>query len=50
MNQIQSVEGRNGQMASVLWEARYILFIDHLKKGHPINSKVLHGVIRVLKR
>jgi [histone H3]-lysine36 N-dimethyltransferase SETMAR len=38
MNRIQSVEKRNGQMASVLWDARGIIFIDYLEKGQTINS------------
>jgi hypothetical protein len=39
MNRIQSVERRNSQLASVLWDARGILFIDYLEKGQTINSK-----------
>jgi hypothetical protein len=33
MNRIQSVEGQNGQLASVLWDARDIIFFDYLEKG-----------------
>jgi hypothetical protein len=39
MNRIQSVEGQNGQLASVLWDARDIIFFDYLKKGQTINSE-----------
>jgi hypothetical protein len=39
MNRIQSVERRNGQLASVLWDARVIIFIDYLEKGQNINSE-----------
>jgi [histone H3]-lysine36 N-dimethyltransferase SETMAR len=39
MNQIQSVERRNGQLASVLRDARGFIFIDYLEKGHAINSE-----------
>jgi hypothetical protein len=39
MNRIQSVEKRNGQLASVLRDARGIIFIDYLEKGQTINSK-----------
>jgi hypothetical protein len=39
MNQIQSVERRNGQLASVLGYARDIIFIDYLEKAQIINSK-----------
>jgi hypothetical protein len=38
MNRIRSMERRNGQLASVLWDARVIIFIDYLKKGQNINS------------
>jgi hypothetical protein len=38
MDRIQNVERRNGQMASVFWDARGIIFIDYLKKGQTINS------------
>jgi hypothetical protein len=33
------VKRRNGQLASVLWDARGIIFIDYLKQGHTINSE-----------
>jgi 5S rRNA maturation endonuclease (ribonuclease M5) len=33
------VERRNGQLASVLWDARVIIFIDYLEKGQNINSE-----------
>jgi hypothetical protein len=39
MNRIQSLEGRNGQLASVLWDVRDIIFIDYLEKGQTINSE-----------
>jgi hypothetical protein len=39
MNRIQSVEIRNGQLASVFWDACGILFIDYLDKGQNINSE-----------
>jgi hypothetical protein len=39
MNRIQSVERRNGQQASVLWDARDNICIDYLEKGQTINSK-----------
>jgi hypothetical protein len=39
MNQIQSVEGHNGQLASVLRDARGIIFIDYFEKGQTINSE-----------
>jgi hypothetical protein len=38
MNRVQSVEGRNGQLASVLWDGRDIIFIEYLEKGQTINS------------
>jgi hypothetical protein len=28
----------NGQLASILWDARDIIFIDYLEKGQTINS------------
>jgi hypothetical protein len=34
MNRIQSVERRNGQLASVLRDVRGIIFIDYLEKGY----------------
>jgi hypothetical protein len=39
MNRIRSVERRNGQLASVLWDARVIIFIDYFEKGQNINSE-----------
>jgi Transposase (partial DDE domain) len=39
MNRIQSVEKRTGQLASVLWDARGIIFIDYLEEGQTINSE-----------
>jgi hypothetical protein len=32
------VEGHNGQLASVLRDARGIIFIDYLKKGQTIKN------------
>jgi hypothetical protein len=39
MNRIQSVERHNGQLESVLRDARGIIFIDYLKKGQTINNE-----------
>jgi hypothetical protein len=39
MNRIQSVERRNAQLASVLRDARGIIFIDYFEKGQTINSE-----------
>jgi 5S rRNA maturation endonuclease (ribonuclease M5) len=39
MNRIQSVERHNGQLASVLWDARVIILIDYIEKGQNINSE-----------
>jgi hypothetical protein len=33
------VERCNGQLASVFWYVRGIIFIDYLEKGQTINSK-----------
>jgi hypothetical protein len=33
------VERRNGQLASVPWDVRVIIFIDYLEKGQTINSE-----------
>jgi hypothetical protein len=49
MSRIQSVERRNGQLASVLWDARGIMFIDY-RKGPDHQQRVLHGVIGAFKR
>jgi hypothetical protein len=38
MNRIQKVKKHNGQLASVLRNARGIIFIDYLDKGQTINS------------
>jgi hypothetical protein len=48
MNRFQSVERRNGQLASVLWAARDIIFIDYLKKGQTINSKYYMALLERL--
>jgi hypothetical protein len=39
MIRIQSVERHNGQLASVLRDARGIIFIDYLENGQTINRK-----------
>jgi hypothetical protein len=39
MNRIQTMERHNGQLASVLWDARDIIFIDYLEKGQTINNE-----------
>jgi hypothetical protein len=39
MSRIQSVERRNSQLASVLWDARGIIFIDYLEKGQTVNNE-----------
>jgi lipid-binding SYLF domain-containing protein len=46
----QRVERHKGQLASVLRDARGIIFIDYLEKGQTINQRVLHGVIGAFKR
>jgi hypothetical protein len=43
MNRIQSVERHNGQLASVLRDARGIIFIDYLEKSQTINSEYYIG-------
>jgi hypothetical protein len=43
MNRIRSLERHNGQLASVLLDARGFIFIGYLEKGH--QQVVLHGVI-----
>jgi hypothetical protein len=48
MNRIQSVERRNGQLASVLWEVRGIIFIDYLKKSQTINSEYYMALLERL--
>jgi hypothetical protein len=39
MSRIRSVERRNGQLASILWDFRVIIFIDYLEKAQTIDSK-----------
>jgi [histone H3]-lysine36 N-dimethyltransferase SETMAR len=39
MNRIQCVERPNGQLASVIRDARGIIFIEYLEKGQTINSE-----------
>jgi hypothetical protein len=44
MNRIQSVERHNGQLASVLRDARGIIFIDYLEKPaklHELGNELL---------
>jgi hypothetical protein len=48
MNRIQSVEGRNGQLASVLWDVRGFIFIDYLEKGQTINSEYYMALLERL--
>jgi hypothetical protein len=48
MNRIQSVERRNGQLVSVLWDARRIIFIDYLEKGQTINSEYCMALLERL--
>jgi 5S rRNA maturation endonuclease (ribonuclease M5) len=48
MNRIRSVERRNGQLASVLWDARVIIFIDYLEKGQNINSEYYMALLEHL--
>jgi hypothetical protein len=51
MNQIQSAERRNGQLASVLRDARTWYYIHLLpRKGPEHQHQVLHGIIRAFKR
>jgi 5S rRNA maturation endonuclease (ribonuclease M5) len=42
------VERRNGQLASVLWDARVIIFIDYLEKGQNINSEYYMALLEHL--
>jgi hypothetical protein len=46
MNRIQIVERRNGQLASVLWDAHGIVFIDYLEKG--LNSEYYMALLEHL--
>jgi hypothetical protein len=39
MNRVQSVARHNGELASVLRDARGITFIDYLKKGQTIKNE-----------
>jgi hypothetical protein len=48
MNRIQSVDRHNGQLASVLWDARGILFIDNLEKGQTINNEYYMALLERL--
>jgi IS1 family transposase len=48
MNRIQSVERHNGQLASVLRDARGILFIDYLEKGQTIKKKYYMALLERL--
>jgi 5S rRNA maturation endonuclease (ribonuclease M5) len=48
MTRIRSVERRNGQLASVLWDARVIIFIDYFKKGQIINSECNMALLEYL--
>jgi hypothetical protein len=48
MNRIRSVERRNGQRASALWDARVIIFIGYLEKGQNINSEYYMALLEHL--
>jgi 5S rRNA maturation endonuclease (ribonuclease M5) len=48
INRIQSVERHNGQLASVLRDARGIIFIDYLEKGQNINSEYYMALLEHL--
>jgi hypothetical protein len=48
MNRIQSVERHKGQLASVLRDARGIIFIDYLEKGQTINRKYYMALLERL--
>jgi hypothetical protein len=48
MNRIRSVERRNGQRASVLWDVRVIIIIDYLEKGQNINSEYYMALLEHL--
>jgi hypothetical protein len=48
MNRIQSVERRNGQLASALWDARGIIFIDYLEKCQTISSEYKMALLELL--
>jgi hypothetical protein len=42
------VARRNGQLASVLWDGRGIIFIDYLEKGQTINSEYYMALLERL--
>jgi [histone H3]-lysine36 N-dimethyltransferase SETMAR len=48
INRIQSVERCNGQLASVLRDARGIIFIDYLEKGQTFNSEYYMALLERL--
>jgi hypothetical protein len=48
MNRIRSVERRNGQLASVLWDALVTIFIDYFEKGQNINSEYYMALLEHL--
>jgi hypothetical protein len=48
MNRIQSVKRRNGQLVSVLRDARGIIFIDYLEMGQTINSEYYMALLELL--
>jgi hypothetical protein len=50
MNRIRSVERRNGQMASVLWDARGTIFINYLEKGQTIKNEWENENMGLLER
>jgi hypothetical protein len=42
------MERRNGQLASVLWNARDVIIIDYLEKGQTINSEYYMALLERL--
>jgi hypothetical protein len=48
VSRIQSVERHKGQLASVLPDARGIIFIDYLEKGQTINRNYYMALLERL--